>query len=231
MTAISRKARVAGFLYLCLVLLGPLRLIWIPTHLIVDGNAAATAANLTAHETLFRVGIAGDLVGGTLLIFFALALHDLFKDVDRGLAALVVILGGLMPAAFYFFNVLNDVAAVMLIRGADFLPVFDQPQRDALALLFLQLHDQEIIAAEIFWGLWLFPLALLVSRSRFVPRFLGVWLILAGISYLLLSGAGLLLPQYQDTVFRIGSPARLGELAFTLWLLVMGARSPAGTAI
>jgi hypothetical protein len=225
-TPLSKKARIAGLLYLGLVLLGPLRLIYIPTHLIVDGNAAATAANITEHAMLFQLGIVGDLVGGVLLIYFTLALWQLFKDVDPKQAMTVVILGGVMPGAIYFFNVLNDIAALTLIRGTAYLSVFDQPQRDALAMLFLHLHDQEIVAAEVFWGLWLFPLAILVFRSRWFPRFLGVWLIIAGVSYLALSFAGLLFPQYQDLVFRIGRPARLGELAFTLWLLVMGAKAP-----
>ena len=97
---------------------------------------------------------------------------------------LVVILGGVLPGAIDFFNVLNDAAALILVRGADFLSVFDKPQRDALAMLFLRMHDQEVLAAEIFWGLWLIPLAILVYRSRFLPRFLGVWLIVNGFAYL-----------------------------------------------
>lgn len=138
----------------------------------------------------------------------------------------MVILGGVMPAAIYFFNVLNDAAALMLVRGADFLSVFDKPQRDALAMLFLHLHDQEIVAAEILWGLWLFPLAILVYRSRFLPRFLGVWLIINGFALLALSLTGLLLPQYEDMVSNITLPALLGEIAFILWLLVKGVNVP-----
>jgi hypothetical protein len=224
MTSTSKNARVAGLLYLGIVLAGPLRLIYIPNTMIVTGNAAATASNISAHASLFHLGIVSDLIGGTLLIFVALALYRLFKGVDQNLAMLVVVLGGVMPAAIYFFNVLNDFAAEMLVRGGDFLSVFDKPQREALAMLFLRLHDREVVAAEIFWGLWLFPLGILVYRSRFLPRFLGIWLIIGGPCYLALSFTSLLLPQYQDLVFRIGSPARFGEIVFMLWLLVMGAR-------
>ena len=102
--------------------------------------------------------------------------------------------------------------------------LLDKPQRDALALLFLRLHHQVDVAAEVLWGLWLFPLAILTLRSGFLPRLLGVWLIVAGFSYLALSFTAELLPQFEDAVFRIGSPARLGELAFVLWLLIMGAK-------
>src|SRR6266446_878602 len=97
----------------------------------------------------------------------------------------------------------------------------------ALALLFLRLHHQEVVAAEIFWGLWLFPLGVLAYRSRFLPRFLGVWLIINGFAYLAMSFTGLLLPQYEDMVSNISFPAQLGELAFMLWLVIKGARPPA----
>ena len=90
-------------------------------------------------------------------------------------------------------------------------------------MLFLRLHHQEIVAAEILWGLWLFPLAILVYMSRFLPRFLGVWLIVNGFAYLVMSFTGLLLPQYEDRVSNIAFPALLGEMAIMLWLLIKGA--------
>lgn len=223
MTSTSKNARIAGFFYLMLMT-APLRLIYIPNTLFVHGDATATAGNIAAHEVLFRLGIASDLFTGTMTLFLALAFYRLFKSVDRNLAVLVVILGGVMPAAIYFFNVLNDFAALMLVRGADFLSVFDKPQRNALALLFLRLHGQEILAAEVFWGLWLLPLALLIIRSGFLPKFLGWWLIINGIAYLAMSFTGILLPQYEDTVGTYAFPAQLGELALMLWLLIMGAR-------
>jgi hypothetical protein len=135
-----------------------------------------------------------------------------------------VILGGPITAALYFFNVVNDAAALMLVRGADFLTVFEKPQRDALAMLFLRLHDREVIAAEIFWGLWLIPLAMLVYRSGFLPRFLGVWLTVNGIAYVALSLVGWLLPHYYPVAFNSAFPVLLGELAFMLWLLIKGAK-------
>ena len=224
MTSTNKNARIAGFLYLLLAIGGPLRLMYIPSILFVHGNASATANNIAAHETLFRLGIAGDLFCGTIVIFVALALYRLFKGVDQDLAVLVVILGGVLPAAIDFFIVLNDAAALILVRGADFLSVFDNPQREALAMLFLRMHDQEILAAEIFWGLWLMPLGFLVYRSRFLPRFLGVWLILNGFAYLGLSAVGILCPQHLHLASSISFPIQLGELALMLWLVIMGAR-------
>jgi len=227
MRATNNPGRVAGFLYLSLIIAAPLRLIYIPSTLFVRGNATATANNIAAHESLFRLGMVSDLFAGIILIFLLLALYRLFKGVDQNQAVLMVVVGGLMPATIDFLNVLNDAAALMLVRGADFLSVFEKPQRDALALLFLRLHHQEIVAAEILWGLWLFPLAILVLRSGFLPRFLGLWLIINGFAYLAMSFTGLLLPQYEDLVSKITFPALLGEMAFMLWLVIKGAKPPA----
>jgi uncharacterized protein DUF4386 len=224
MTPTRRNARIAGFLYLLLALAGPVRLIYIPNALFVRGDAPATVNNIVAHEMLFRLGIVSDLFCGTILIFLVLALYRLFRDVDHYLAVLVVILGGVLPAAIDFFIVLNDSAALILARGANFLSVFDNAQRNALAMLFLRMHDQEILAAEIFWGLWLIPLGMLTYRSRLLPRFLGVWLIVNGFAYLMMSMTGLLLPPYQTTIENIVFPALTGEVAFLLWLLIMGAK-------
>jgi len=223
MNSTRDPGRVAGLLYL-LLLAAPLRLMYIPNKLFVTGNAAATANNIRAHETLFRLGIVGDLFCGVALIFLVLALYRLFKGVDQHLAVLMVIVGGVLPSAIDFFNVLNDAAALMLVRGADFLSVFSMPQRDALAMLFLRLHHQEVVAAEILWGLWLLPLGILAYRSRFMPRFLGIWLVINGFAYIASSFAGLLFPQYEEMVSNFLFPALLGELAFMLWLVIKGAR-------
>ena len=230
MTTVSKNARVAGFLYLLASLIGVVRLIYIPKTLIVDGNAAATAANIAAHESLFRFGILTDLIAGALFIFVTLALYRLLKDVDHGLAVLMVILGGLMIVPIYFITTVNDGAALLFARGADFLSVFDKPQRDAFVMLFLRLHHQTVLANEIFWGLWLIPFGLLVYRSRFLPRLLGIWLIIACFGYLALSVTGLMFPQYESKAFGFAQPAMIGELAMMLWLLIMGAREPGAIA-
>jgi len=218
---------VAGFWYLLLVILGPLRLIYIPTKLFVHGNAAATVNNIAAHEWLFRFGIVSDLACGVVAVFLALAFYRLFQGVDQSLAVQVVIFGGVMPSLILFVGVVSDAAALMIVRGGDFLASFDKPQRDALALLFLKLRDHQNTAAEILWGVWLLPLALLVYRSRFLPRFLGAWLAICGFAYVTLSLTGELLPQYQGMVFTYGQPAFFAEIAIMLWLVIKGAKPPA----
>ncbi len=217
--------RASGrFPYLLLTLLGLFALEYVPSTLFVTGNAAATAHNIATHETLFRIAIVSELVAIVLELFVALALYRLFKSVDQTQALLLVILGGLIPVPLYFLNALNYVAALILVRGADFLTVFSAAQRDALAMLFLRLHHYELLASFVFAGLWLFPFGLLVFKSGFLPRVLGIWLIINGFAYLAITFSGFLLPQYSDAVGTITSPMLFGEIAIMLWLLIMSAR-------
>ena len=218
-------ARVAGFLYLLLGV-SVYRLVYIPNKLLVPGNTEATTRNIADHQFLFRLGIVSDLLAAILAIFLVLTLYQLFKGVDRGLAVLMVILGGPMPGAVYFFNVLNDVAALLLVRGSDFMATFDKPHANALAMLFLRMHDYGVFANEIFWGLWLFPFGLLVWRSGFLPRILGVFLFIACAAYLILSLTGILFPQYLTRVYSVVSPGMMGEGPILLWLLIKGPRPP-----
>jgi hypothetical protein len=215
--------RVAGLWYLTLVLIGPLRLIYIPNTLFVPHDAADTVNNIAAHEWLFRLGIVADLSGAIVLVMLTLAFYRLFESVSRHLAVQVVIFGGVMPALIYIVNSVSDAAALMIVKEPNVLAVFDKPQRDALAWLFVQLHDHQVTSAEILWGVWLFPLGLLVYRSGFLPRFLGVWLLVNGVAYVALSLTGLLFPEQQDAIFLYAQPAFFGEIALVLWLLIKGA--------
>jgi len=225
MSFAKNPGRFAGLLYVLTSIVGFFAMGYVPGKLIVHGNAAATASNITAHETLFRLGIAGNLIGQAGFIFVALALYELLKGVNRRHASLMVILIVIsIPVAF--LNELNSIAALVLVRGADFLSIFEKTQRESLAMLFLKLHGQGFVVAEMFWGLWLFPLALLVYRSRFLPRFLGVWLALAGFAWVILSLTSVLLPQYADKVDTYSQPAVFGEIAFMFWLLIKGAKPP-----
>ena len=229
MSFTKNPGRFAGLLYVLTSIVGFFAMGYVPSNVIVHGNAAATANNIAASETLFRLGIAGELIGQAGFIFVALALYDLLKGVNRRHASLMVILI-VVSIPIAFLNELNSIAALVLVRGADFLSIFEKPQRDALAMLFLNLHYYGFVVAEIFWGLWLFPLALLVYRSRFLPRFLGVWLAIAGFAWVILSLTGVLLPQYQDKVDTYSQPAFFGEIALMFWLLIKGARPPAPDA-
>ena len=224
MTSLSKNARVAGLLYIVGSVFGVVRLIYIPNKLFVSGNAAATVSNIVAHESLFRLGLVSQLLSAAIWIFVTLALYRLLKGVDQGLAVLMGILGGLMPVPIFFMNSVNDAAALLFARGGDFLSAFDNTQREAFAMLFLRLHHLGDLADEVFWGIWLIPLGLLVYRSRFLPRLLGVWLMLGCFGYLALSITGLALPRYEDLGFKLSQPLLSSELVFMLWLTIMGAR-------
>jgi hypothetical protein len=225
MGSLSKNARIAGLLYLALALVGPVRLVYIPSVLFVTGNAAATAHNVASHEALFRIGIFADLLTATLDIFVALALYRLLNGVDRTLATIMVILG-CASVPIYFVNTLNDVAALLFARGADFLSVFGQSQRDAMVMLYVNLHHYGVVVNEVFWGLWLLPFGILVYKSGFLPRILGVWLILNCFAYLADDFTGVLLPQYANMVANFAFPLQFGEVAIMLWLVILGAKEP-----
>jgi len=196
---------------------------YVPGKLIVRGNATATAANVLTHDTLFRFGIVAGLFGQVLFICLGVALYRLLSDVNKTWARLMVGFV-LVASAVGFVNELNNLGALILFRGGEFLAVLDKAQLDALGMLFVRLHGQGNIIAEIFWGLWLFPFGLLVFRSGFLPRFLGVWLMINCFGYLVLSMTALFFPAYSDTVFLFLQPVFFGELAIMLWLLIKGAK-------
>jgi Domain of unknown function (DUF4386) len=183
-----------------------------------------TANKILASERLFRVGIVSELTCAAEFVFLLWVLYRLLGPVNKTHASLMVILG-LFQIPIMFVNALNEIAALALLRRADFLAVFDQPQRQALAMQFLNLHGEEFVVAGIFWGLWLFPFGILVFKSGFLPRILGVLLIAACFGCLADSLTSLLLPSYEDVVGRIANiPLTLGEPAIILWLLIKGSK-------
>src|SRR5881227_3156831 len=150
-----KAARFAGAVYLSMVIVAPFSLLYVPGKLIVRNNAIATAENILAHETMFRLSIFGDLIGHVIFICLAVALYRLLSNVNKTWAMLMVVLVS-VSAAVGFLDTLNNVAALILFRGGDFLAVFDKAQLNALGYLFVRLHGQGIFMNELFWGLWLF---------------------------------------------------------------------------
>ncbi len=226
MRALHNPGRVAGLWYLLLVMIAPLRMMYIPSKLYAPDDPAATMKNIAAHAWLFRFGVVGDLACAVILIFLVMAFYRLFETVDRYLAVLVIFFGGVMPALLNFVNAASDGGVLLIAQGAAFLSAFSKAQQDALAVLLLRVHGQQYTAAEILWGVWLFPLAVLVYRSGFLPRFLGVWLGINGLAYVAISLTGLLLPEHQHMAFVYAQPALFGEMALMLWLVIRGARPP-----
>jgi hypothetical protein len=227
MNSTERTARVAGLLYFLVSIPGVFCLLYIPSHFIVRGDTEATASRILNSELVFRVGILSEVIGFTGFIFVVLALYRLLSGVSKALASVMVILM-LVSIPISLLNVLNEFAALALVRGGDFLSVFDKPQRDALAMLFLQLHFEGVMVAQVFWGLWLVPFGVLVYKSGFLPRILGVLLILACFGYLANSFAAIgVLPQLAS---RVVGQLTICELPIILWLLIRGAKNQPLTA-
>jgi len=216
-----RTARIAGSLYLLMGLPAVFSLLYIPSALIVPGDPRATANKILASETLFRLGIVSELVFATVFIFVVRALYRLLSEVNRIQASLMMILA-LVSIPIWFVNVLNEIAALTLMRGAGFLSGFEKGQLDALAMLFLDLHRDGFALAHIFSGLWLFPFGVLVMQSGFIPRVLGLLLMVAGLGYLAISLASLLLPAYASVVSRVATLLTAGEFPIMPWLLIKG---------
>jgi hypothetical protein len=225
MNSTKKQARIAGLLYLLASIIGFFCLAYVPGKLIVSGDATATANHIRASETLLRFGIASELIAFIIFIFVVLALYRLFKAVN-GKHALTMAILLLVSIPISLLNVLNEIAALILVSGADFLSAFEKGQLDALAYLFLRLHGQGFVVAEIFWGIWLFPFGVLVIRSGFIPRLLGVLLFIAGFGYLASSFTSLLLPHYARLVDQLAMALTAGELPIIFWLLIWGAKVP-----
>jgi hypothetical protein len=224
--AIRRQAQHAGRLYLLTVFIAPFGLLYVPGVLIVPGDAAATASRIREAEWLLRVAIGSEVLQQLIAVFVVLALYRLFKPVDERLATLLVVLGMLLSVPITLYNVVNELAVILIVRAPAFLKsAFEPQQLDALAYLFLRLHARGLDIAGVFWGLWLFPFGRLVERSGWIPRWLGQALYVGGAGYLLNAFAVLMLPPSQAAALKsFASVLYLCELPIIVWLAVWGAR-------
>jgi hypothetical protein len=223
MDSIKKQARFAGVLYALIGITAPIGLVYVPGKLMVRGDATATADRIRAAGSLLRLGIASELFHQIVAVFLVLALFRLFRAVNEKHAVLMVVLS-LLGVPIVMLNVLTEIAALTLLSGVNFLSVFDKPQLDALAFLFLRLHARGLDVAAFFWGLWLFPFAVLVIRSRFIPRALGYLMMIAGAAYVANSTVALVLPQYAAMVNPVAMILFAGELPIMFWLLIWGAK-------
>ncbi len=211
-------ARVAGVLYLSLVPLAFFGFPYGPSRLFVPGDAATTANNIIASESLFRLSIVINLLGAIVNVFVALALYRLLKPVNKNMASLMVIFQ-LLSVPIGMLNELNHVAILLLLRDADYLKVFTASQLQALVSLFHDLHNYGLSIAKPFWGLWLFPMGYLVFKSGFLPRILGILLIVGCFGWLTVGLSDFLLPNYRMEFLMVTA---VGEILLPLWLLVKG---------
>mgnify|MGYP000490850687 CR=1 FL=1 len=224
MNSKKKNARIAGVLYLLIAITGGFGIMYTQSSIIVSGDATASANNLINSEFTFKLSILSNLISQALSIFLVLTLSRLFKDVNPKLTKYMVTFV-LVAVPISFLNVLNLVAAQMLVGGADFLQVFDTNQLNSFALVFLNLYEIGISIVGIFWGLWLFPFGMLIIKSKFIPKIIGIFLIVGCFAYLIDSSISILLPEYKESVTAIIMlPLAIGEFSTILWLLIKGVK-------
>lgn len=222
MDSVKATAHRAGVLYFLFMVLAIVREFVFPTFM-VPNDATATAHNITSAEPMYRVGVLLGFVTLVMFIFLVATLYSLFREVDRGHAMLMVLLV-VVGVSISLTNLIHQLAPLLLLSGADYLTAFNEAQLNALSLGFLRVHSSGLVVATAFWGLWLFPFGILVIRSRFLPRILGVLLMVAGSAYLVFFATAIVLPGYTQMVSRVLMPFYFGEVPVIIWLLVKGAK-------
>ncbi len=218
-------ARIGGILYLIIIVVGALGEIFVRGTLVVSGNAVSTANHIMASQSLWRIGIAGDLMMHVLDIPLMLILYVLLKPVNKNLALLAVLFN-LIQTAVLVANKLNLVMPLFLLGSADYLKAFEPSQLYALTYLFVRLHQYGFAVGLIFFGFACLTLGYLLFRSHYFPQTLGALMAIAGLSYLTNSFVLILAPEYAGTIFPVLVLALIGELSFCLWLIVKGVNIP-----
>ncbi len=222
MKSLKRTARIAGMLILVTAVLAPFSMIYVPSALIVPGDAATTASHIMASEGLFRAGIASDSVLFLTEIVLTVMLYVLLKPVNKTLS-LVAAFSRLAMTIIQGINLLNPFTVLLLLGGGDYLTVFQPDQLHALVLLFLNVHEYVVLIWGLFFGFHLFVLGYLVYKSGYISGFVGVLLVFASLGYLVQSFGNILLPKYEE-IFVWAGYLSVVELAFPLWLLIKGVR-------
>lgn len=222
MNSINKIARIAGILTLIIAVFAPFSMIYVPSTLVVPGDATTTVNNIMASEGLFRAGIASDSVVFMIEIVLTVMLYVLLKPVSKTLS-LVAAFSRLAMTIIQGINLLNHFFVLLLLSGAGFLTVFAPDQLQALVLLFLNAHGYVVHIWGLFFSLHLFVLGYLIYKSGYIPGILGVFLIIASLCYLVQGFGNILLPQYEALFATIGFLS-IVEIAFPLWLLIKGVK-------
>lgn len=218
----KQHARTAGFLYLVYILITVLGSIF-GSDLVVSGDAAATASQITDSAWRLRAEFLSELVAGGLFLLSAWALYRLLAPVQKHLAILFVFLN-LAGVAVQSLNTLNLFAPLLLLGGTGYLNVIPADQLPALAMLFLDLHDHGFMIAQLFYGAWVLPLGWLVYKSGFLPKALGILLMADCFAVWIWFLQFFLFPDYKAASYPFWAISFLAEVSLTLWLLIKGAK-------
>ncbi len=222
MDANNKTARIAGLLYLMTIVTGIFSLIVVPSRVGTHGDVALTVTNIVTNELLFRLGIASGALGYVAFLILPLALYKLLSPVDRNMAVLMVALAvACLP--IYFVALANQMDILSLVDGDKYKQVFTPDQLRERVMLLMEAYNNKVFVSEIFWGLWLLPFGYLVFKSDFLPKVLGIFLMLGCFSYLIGYFAQIIFPHATIPSF-VMLPATFGEIGICLWLLIVGVR-------
>jgi len=223
MNSLNKNARVAGILYIIMDVFMIFSGMVVDPKIYVPGDVVATVSNILTFERLFRFGFVSWIVGYIVFLFLVHVLYNLFKSVDKSQARLMVILV-VASVPLSILNMLNQYIPIVLLSGAKHLSAFNPAQLQTLSMLFLDMYSKGIMVTEIFWGLWLIPLGILVYKSRFVPKVLCFLLIVGCFGHLLSFISTFLFPDFSTILIPISEMVMVGELPFFLWLLIKGVK-------
>jgi hypothetical protein len=227
MTSNKKTARIAGLIYLGVVLTGLFSLMYVPSKIIVWDNATSTFNTISSNQNLFRLGIVSGLACYTFFLFLPMVLYKLLKPVNDSYAKLMVILA-ILSVPIYFINVQNEFTILSLVSSSNHLKGFTSEQIKSMVILYLDQYENGMRIVHIFSGLWLFPFGYLVFKSGFLPKFLGILLMLGCFGYLTNFIGNTLVSNYSE--MGVGSylqlPASMGEIGICLWLLIIGIKNP-----
>lgn len=220
----KRTARLAGLMYLLVILFGTFAELYARAKVIVPGDVAATAGNIIAQPTLFRIGFVSDLVMQVSFFFLPLFLYKLLKHVDKDQAALMV-LSVVVGVAIMCINMLNHFAVILLLEEGVLGQTFSPEQVNEWVTFFLRLHGNGYRIAQLFFGIWLFPLGYLSYHSGLIPKIIGVLLMVGCFSFLVDFFLFFLLPNYSGaTSSAVTFPTVIAEFSMCLWLLLVGVK-------
>ncbi|MEJ2053815.1 MAG: DUF4386 domain-containing protein [Calditrichaceae bacterium] len=230
MNSYKKTARLAGLMYLILIITGIFSLMYVPSKIFVYDDTAATIHNILSYEFLFRMGIVISLISSVFYLILVLTLNSLFKPVNAKLAFSMVTMV-VISVAISFVNMLNEAGALILLKSPQIAAAFDQTQIHVLIKLFLDIYGQGDVINGVFWGLWLIPFGILVIKSGFIPKIPGYFLIAGGIGYAAASLTTLLFPDYGNAVTQYATiPADIGEFSMMLWLIIKGVKDQPKTS-
>ena len=220
---LKKTARIAGFLYLIIAVTGAFGIIYTPSELIVADNVSLTAKNIIADEFLFRLGIYSGLICQTTFVFLAVVLYKLFESVSKHLSrtlfALIIV-----SVPISILIIFNQFFTLLLLKEP-YMANFEKIQQDSLSMAGMKMYMNGNVIIGIFWGLWLIPFGQLVIKSKFIPKILGILLIIGGFCYLIDATTFILFPKFQDkTNILVSIFSSVAELGMVLWLTIKGVK-------